>query len=177
MLTCALHTHTHHHQRLTTTSDGALLRAMASATFPLAKDTKIPDLRHFVYKHIPSAQYVCTEWSAPYVTCSKSAASEARVATGDAAVASVDSPSSPTTPLVHAQDSDIHRKLRKSLICAYRRMHVRLHNPHDNCSFVYQNCETEAYFAWVSLRSVCSEGQPTAPGHVTRFIYVCIGEQ
>ncbi|KAK4474204.1 hypothetical protein MN116_003501 [Schistosoma mekongi] len=119
---------------LNTTHNGDHLSAILSSKFPQISDTGITNLRHFVYKSIPIAQYVTSEWTVPYAITSDLSTES-----------SSESNSKQKTMLL---DNDVIQKLRHNVLLSYKRLHMRLHSPTTPTKFIYKVTSTELFFGW-----------------------------
>ncbi|CAL8078978.1 unnamed protein product [Calicophoron daubneyi] len=120
-------------ERLRSVNDGEYLSAISAANFPSLLEIGIPELRHFVYKYIPTAQYVSSQWDLPY----------AAPVVDDSDLCSKDlSPSSHKVIPIGSLVSNV--------MLTYRRMHARLHSESHATRMIYQATPNEVFFASIS---------------------------
>ncbi|KER27537.1 hypothetical protein T265_05427 [Opisthorchis viverrini] len=114
--------------RLKSTNGGEYVTAITTTQFPSVRDIGVPELRHLVCKYLPTAQYVATEWTVPYLDPQSDGASCS--VSGDSQISETSA-------------------LRAKILQAYRRMYCRLHNRRYNIRLIYQSTPTEVFFAWL----------------------------
>nr|CAH8830410.1 unnamed protein product [Trichobilharzia regenti] len=122
---------------LSTTNNGDYLSAISSSKLPQISDTGIKNLRHFVYKSIPIAQYITSQWSVPYTVMSKSELTNTSL-----------SSLNPERESASINSDAAIQKLRRDVLLSYKRLHMRLHSPTMSTKFIYKVTTTELHFGW-----------------------------
>ncbi len=109
---------------------GSCLTSLSEAACVLAQATGVPNLRHFVCKFVPAAQYTTCRWAGPY---------------GMPSVA-------PTVASLGARDGLVAavKERQAKVLTAYRNIHKKLHCKLHPISSFYQASDTEVFVGSVS---------------------------